>query len=159
MDRATRLVISNQLEILKYLNPDRAGDYDLQQDIIRSGYTSRYSEVFSELSENEADANMQEEVWDILGMFRALHYARKRGWSPSDPDAATYEGFDANHDPHQWFAGHLLDKSRLFGELAPNKNSHSSASLPKYRRMLKAWKQAEDAYDMTDAEAEAVIAA
>lgn len=159
MDRATRLVISNQLEILKHLDPSQKEEYELQQDIIRSGYTSRYNEVFHDLSEDEADAKMQEEVWDILGMFRALHYARTRGWSPSDPDAAVYEGFDANNDPHQWFAGHLLDRSGLFAELAPNKNSHSIASLPKYRRMLTTWKKAANKYELTDNEAEAIITA
>ncbi|WKT91479.1 YfbU family protein [Brucella anthropi] len=159
MDRATRLVISNQLEILKHLDPDQKEEYELQQEIIRSGYTSRYNEVFNDLSEEEADAKMQQEVWDILGMFRALNNARLRGWVASDPEAAKYEGFDANNDPHQWFAAHLLDNSDLFEESAPNKNSHSVSTLPTYRRMLAVWKKSVDMYKLTDEEAEAIITA
>lgn len=159
MDRATRLIISNQLEILKHLNPDQKDEYERQQEIVRSGYTSRYNEVFNDLSEEEADTKMQQEVWDILGMFRALNFARLGGWAPSDPASAAYKGFDANNDPHQWFAAHLLDTSRLFEESAPNKNSHSSASLLTYRRMLAVWKKSANTYQITNDEAEAIIKA
>lgn len=159
MDRATRLVISNQLEILKHLDPDQKEEYELQQEIVRSGFTSRYDKVFNDLSEDEADANMQKEVWDILGMFRALHFAQLRGWMPSDPSRAKYEGFDANNDPHQWFANHLLNTSELFEESAPNKNSHSTSTLPMYRRMLVVYRKVADAYKLTDVEAEAIISA
>lgn len=159
MDRATRLIISNQLEILKHLDPDQSDEYERQQEIVRSGYTSRYNEVFNDLSEEEADEKMQQEVWDILGMFRALNTARLDGWVPSDPDAAKYEGFDGNHDPHHWFAGHLLDRNNLFEESAPNKNSHTSSSLPRYRRMLAVWKKSAEIYNLTHAEAEAIITA
>lgn len=159
MDRATRLIISNQLEILKHLDPAQSEEYEHQQEILRSGYTSRYNEVFNDLSEEEADEKMQQEVWDILGMFRALNNARLDGWVPSDPDAAKYEGFDGNNDPHYWFAGHLLDRSKLFAESAPNKNSHSITSLPTYRRMLAVWRKSADIYKLTHVEAEAIITA
>lgn len=159
MDRATRLIISNQLEILKHLDPDQSEEYDLQQEIVRSGYTSRYNEVFHDLTDEEADEKMQQEVWDILGMFRVLSIAQHNGWAPSDPDAAKFGGFDGNHDPHHFFAGHLIDKSNLFEESSPNKNSHSSSSLPRYRRMLAVAKKAAIFHELTDAEAEAIITA
>ena len=159
MDRETRLVLWNQFEILKHLNAGQAAEYEARQDIVGSGYTLRYDELFSQVSEHEKSAGMQQEVLDTLDMFRALNNAKRNGWVPSDPAAVNFGGFDGNNDEHYFFASYLIDTRGLFQESAPNKNSHTMTSAPHYRRMVASWKQAAHPYQLTPAEAEAVIQA
>lgn len=158
MDREERLILWNQLEILKYLNPSARKDYEVSQETLSSGYTLYYSDVFNTITEAEEDEATQKDVLDILDMFRALHNAKLRGWAPSNPSRALFEGFDLNNDDHYGFADHLLGDRGLFAESAGRpRNSHSKASLPRYQKMMTAWKQAVDPYQLTDLEAEAVI--
>lgn len=159
MDRAARLILWNQFEILKTINPTQAAAYDLQQDIVAHGYTTLYPDVFNSVTEKEAEAFMQQEVWDILDMFRALANAKHAGWVPTAPGDELYEGFDANNDDHYWFAEYLLDKSNKYYESQPNKNSHSITTLPRYRRMLDVWNSAVERHKLTATEAEAVMLA
>ncbi|WP_276120397.1 YfbU family protein [Pararhizobium qamdonense] len=159
MNRADRLILWNQLEILKAQNPNQAADYDLQQDIVAHGYTTLYSDVFHCVTEDEASLLMQREVWETLDMFRALANAKQGGWVPSVPGREVFEGFDANNDEHYWFADYLLSKANLYQESAPNKNSHNVATVSRYRRMLTAWEAAVEKHKLTAAEAEAVLLA
>lgn len=159
MDRATRQILHNQLEILKLLNPSQADSYSINQDVLESGYTSQYDELFVAISPGEADEMMQHEVRATLDMFRALHHAKQNGWTPSDASAAEFEGFDANNDDHYFFASHLIDKRGLYAESAPNKNSHSIASRPRYQRMVEAWKASGGGYELTGDQAEAILSA
>lgn len=159
MDHATRLIIYNQLEILKHLNPDNAAHYKRQQAVVESGYTSRYDEVFGAVTANEASTSMQDEVWETLSMFRALHNAKQQGWTPSDPARAKFEGFDANNDDHFYFASHLIDDCGLFVESAPNKNSHNNGAISRFRRMMRVWNASADKSNLTPVEAEAIIKA
>jgi len=159
MKRETRLILWNQFEILKSLYPDDEKDYDLKQQIVAAGYSSQYENIFTSISDEEASSQMQREVLSTLDMFRALDIAKRNGWTPSAPDKVKFNGFDGNNDPHYFFARYLLDARGLFQESAPNKNSHSSVSLDKYLRMVEIWSTAVDKFDLTSAEAEAIIAA
>ena len=159
MNQETRQIIYNQLEILKKLDPDNAADYKVQQEIVADGYTSRYSEVLT-VSKEEVSAAVQQEVYDTLEMFRALNTALKNGWAPENIEAAKFRGYDGNnHDEHYSFAHHILDVKHLFDESAPMRNSHNIASVEKYRRMVAVWKTSAVTYELTNAEAEAIIAA
>ncbi|MBL0374551.1 YfbU family protein [Rhizobium sp. KVB221] len=157
MDRPTRLILWNQLELLKTHNPGNVAELQAQQEILASGDTSRYSELFHMFSDEEASAEMQKEVYDVLEMFRALGSAKQNGWTPSNEKASKFEGFDANNDPHFAFAQYLIDRCRLYPESAPNRNSHSISTLSSYRRMLRIWRKAGNKYELSEAEAEAII--
>ena len=160
MDREHRLLLWNQLEILKYLDPAQRKNYEVSQETLSCGYTSHYSDVFRTVSEKEADKGMQQEVLDILDMFRALDKAKRRGWIPSDPSSSVFKGFDGKNDDHYGFADHLLGGRGLFAEsAAAPRNSHSIGTLRRYRRLLAVWTHAADRHELTDVEAEATITA
>ncbi len=159
MDRSTRLILWNQFEILKLLDPTNAKDYDLKQDIVGTGYATQYSDVYTNISDQEASADMQRETLEVLEMFRALYNAELDGWKPSDPTRTKFGGFDGNNDDHYFFAQFLLDQRGLYTESAPARNSHSSATIERYRRMISAWKKAANRYHLTETEAEAILAA
>jgi uncharacterized protein len=159
MNRETRQIIFNQLEILKKVDPSGAKDYEIQQRIIDGGYTSRYGEVLT-VREHEVGDQVQREVYDFFDMFRALDNALALGWTPDDVSDAKFQGLDGNNDDEYYsFAQHLLDVEGLFGESAPMKNSHSSGTIDRYRRMVNEWKKAPAPYRLTHAEADAIIAA
>ncbi len=158
MNRETRQIIFNQLEILKLLDPEQADRYGKQQQIVDRGFSHFYEEVLT-VDKHEASSSMQQEVIDILNMFRALNRAIDDGWVPSDKDDARFQGFDANNDDHYSFAHFLLDVQRRFDESAPNKNSHSSFSIEKYRSMLREWAKVGNKFKLTEEEAEAIIKA
>lgn len=158
MNRETRQIIFNQLEILKLLDPDQAEHYGKQQQIVDRGFSSFYEEVLT-VDEHEVSASMQREVIDILDMFRSLNSAITGGWAPSDINDARFQGFDANNDDHFGFARFLLDVQGRFAESAPNKNSHSSLSIEKYRSMLREWAKVGNKFKLTNEEAEAIIKA
>lgn len=159
MDRETRFIIWNQLEILKKLEPSEADDIELQQEIIAAGYTTQYDDVMPSIRDNEASEDMQREVMDTLDMFRALNHAKSNGWTPSNPALSKFRGYDGNNDPHYFFAQYLLDMRKKWAESAPNLNSHSSATIEKYRAMLKVWKVAANKFSLTPVEAETIITA
>ncbi len=159
MDIQTRLILWNQYEILKKVNPEQKSDFEKYQEILSGGYTQYYSEFNGHFSE-EASKEQQDEVHDILNMFRALNTAKRRGWVPSKPEDTTFEGFDANNDyPHSGLLRFLLDHLGRFDELKDTpRNSHSQGSLPGYRRMVLEWKKSGDRFKLTDEQAERIIA-
>lgn len=157
MDRETRLIIWNQFEILKALYPTDADDLTRKQDIVASGYTSRYGDLMPQIDPDEADQVMQKEVIDILQMYRALEDAKVAGWAPSESRYSSFQGFDGNNDNHYAFAGFLLNTEGLFSESAPNKNSHSSGTISIYRNMLARWDEIGRKYPLKPEEAEAII--
>tara|TARA_B100000614_G_C14319161_1_gene399621 strand:+ start:185 stop:676 length:492 start_codon:yes stop_codon:yes gene_type:complete len=159
MEKESRLVLINQYEILKKMDPDQADRYSQLQEILYSGYTSQYDKLFEAMSDEEASAEMQDETIDILEMFRALSIAMHKGWEPTDPKKAKFRGFDGNNDPHFSFASFLIDDQGRWKESSPNKNSHSSGTLHVYRAMLKVWKTCPQKYDLTEDQAEAIITA
>jgi len=159
MNRENRAILYNQYEILKHLDPDQAGDYEKYQSVLSSGYTHLYDNILIHISPDEASPDMQQETFDILSMFRALNIAKRNGWVPTDEDDAKFNGFDGNNDDHYHFAAFLLDDEGLFDESSPSKNSHSIATLARYRRMLGVWTALEKTYELTSDEAESIIKA
>lgn len=162
MDRATRFIIWNQLEIQKNLGHGNKQDIENNQAILEGGYTKLYDSVLRPIGENEASEDMQDEVFEILDMFRALDNARSHGWTPSNPANSSnskFRGFDANNDDHYHFAALLLDQMGLYSESAPNKNSHTSSELTKYRRMVAEWGRTGKPHPLSHSQADAIIAA
>ncbi|MEQ9021326.1 MAG: YfbU family protein, partial [Pseudomonadales bacterium] len=157
--RVQRKILWNQFEILKHLEPQRSKDYRRHQETLESGYSSYYDDVMEMVSEDEADEHMQQETIKILEMFRALDQTKTRGWVPSNPDRAVFQGFDGNNDDHYHFARYLLETRELFEESGKRPhNSHSIATLPRYRKMMQAWQNCADPWSLSDQDAEAIIA-
>jgi len=88
-----------------------------------------------------------QETCDILDMFRILtpsyeklsdeDKARVQREAAPFGDDYKFQGFDGNNDEHYGIAGYLVEDLERYGELNKhNLNSHSSTTLPTYRRML-----------------------
>jgi uncharacterized protein len=135
-----RLLISMHLR--KMAEEEPSGGYAVQASIIEHGYTSLYGEVFGMTAEPELSEAVQEEVFDILDMFRALHPGLAAGekWDPKgDRYFQKFRGFDGNDDGgHYGFARFLIKENRRFEESDGELNSHGS-TLETYRAMHARW--------------------
>ena len=104
------------------------------------GLSAKYNELDSE----EPDQAVIDETDAIFLMWRVIDNSVK-ALSTADQDAlkkevhphsVTYEGFDANNDPHFGVGFFMVEKLGWFEERKPYLNSHSRGSLMRYRRML-----------------------
>jgi uncharacterized protein YfbU (UPF0304 family) len=142
LDQHTRLILLNQYEILKHLDPDNAEDYDQKQEILRSGYQLFYSELDGSIA--EGDGLTPEEcrfVLDVLDVYGLLTDYRRK--NPGDTAVATHRwaifpGFDGNNETElMGFARFLIVKQGKFAYVDVSKgfNSHMP-TVDKYRKMV-----------------------
>lgn len=136
-------------DLLDGLKIDISVDRAKIREAISSGNTWSFTwnilENFSEPS-----AEIVKETTDILSMWRVLEHD-----FDALPDAdrqkvidavgaerfARFEGFDGNNDPHFGVASHLVGAMGRFDEFSKRDlNSHTSSSLPRYRRVLDAYR-------------------
>jgi len=148
-----RLLLANQCKILAKLYPDNAGEYNLKTEIVEAGHIDLYDELFSRIGEGTS-REVSEETHDILNMYGAINNVVE---SLSEDEknrlnlrAIRFEGFDGNHDKHYFFMKFMIEKTDLYEEYRNTPlNSHSQASLMKYRRMLAAYKPIIEANNYT----------
>lgn len=157
---AERLTLRNQLLIMKEIE---AGDltpeqYDEKIQIVEGGYERLYPELLHGLNEDGTSDEVIAEVFDILDLYRALDTARQNGLTMPDKGYATFSGFDANNDEHYGFSVFLLDVQGRYEESAPAKNSHSSGTMSRYRRMLAAWEKQGKPFTLDQAGVDAIFA-
>jgi hypothetical protein len=153
---AERLTLWNQYEILKKLDPGGAKEYDVNQEILASGYELYYPEINPSIYEKTVSAAVGEEVQDILNMFRALKFScNSLGYKPKS-HWAEFDGFDGNDAGGQYgFARFLRRTLGRWEELKDRPdNSHSGVSLDRYRRMLGTWHRLGQKYDLSADEIE-----
>ena len=157
---AERLSLRNQLLIMQTLKVPgySSRDYDEMIEIVQGGYEIFYSDLVSGLSEEGADPAVTSEVMEILDLFRALDSAKRSGVNIAGGNGyGTFAGFDANNDEHYGFSVFILDVKGLYAESAPAKNSHSSATLGVYRRMVSVWQSLGRSHALSQADVDAIL--
>ncbi|HSD13122.1 MAG TPA: YfbU family protein [Flavobacterium sp.] len=133
-----RQILVNQFKILATIGFDN--DYETKIEILENGYTEQYFEVFDVATE-EIPMTICEETSQILQMFRRIsdtvETLSAEEKDSLDLEKITFEGFDANHDPHYHYMTFLVDKMDLWQEYkGMYLNSHSRFPMSKYRKML-----------------------
>lgn len=157
LTKKDRLLLFNQLEILKHLNPDEADRYEVDQKIIANGYKYHYDELF-EGFDDDLDIWVSEYVVDVLQMYRSLNNSyvdlSPEEKSQIDIKSLKFKGFDGNEEGAYYsYASFLLKDYNSYGEIYDNGkvelNSHRNM-IRRYNRMLEIWKSFNDRYgDLT----------
>jgi hypothetical protein len=103
-----------------------------------------YSGIFD--SEPPTEADVRETV-DILAMWGFIEYSVEELDQPERDEIKLlrwqFTGFDGNHDPHHGIAHTLIHDLGRFSEFKERGlNSHSQATLPRYRSILWRYNQA-----------------
>lgn len=165
LSKKDRLLLFNQLEILKYLNPDEADRYKVEQKIIANGYRYHYDELV-EGFDDDLDISVSEYVFDVLQMYRSLNNSYEalntEEKSEIDIKRLKFRGFDGNEEGAYYsYASFLLEDYDRYGEIYDNGkvelNSHRNM-LRTYDRMLETWKSFNDRYgDLTLDQIKAII--
>src|SRR5690242_18570640 len=108
---------------------------------------SRYHGIFD--GEGPSDAEVSE-THEILSMWSWIEHSISQLEGAEAEEAANFHhsqfsGFDGNNDPHFGIAHTMINDLGYYDEFADrNLNSHSRATLERYRRMLPQYKAAMD---------------
>ncbi len=162
-----RLILLNQYEILKKLDPESAEYYNEVTEILENGYSSYYEYLFKRLSpdmhKSECDF-----VVEVLSMYRAIE-DYKRGKSTdseviNDP-FSHFAGFDGNNESEcHGFAQFQIKVQKKWQEQLPYErqtdgyNSHMPVK-DSYKRMLDVWKSLRKAFPLSAEQVRAILQA
>lgn len=143
-----RLILYNQYEILKLLNPDEKEYYERDQEILINGFKYNYDNLVEGFM-NETSEEVSQFVIDVLQMHRVLNnsYDKLKDDEKSQIELydISFKGFDGNEEIDYYvYAKFYLEKLDRFGELKESKyyavNSHTNM-LNDYRKMVSLWKE------------------
>jgi uncharacterized protein YfbU (UPF0304 family) len=144
-----RLQLANQHEILEKLDPDNKEYHAKCREILTSGFTLLYPQVFQEINE-ELDQAACKFVYDVLDMHRDLIQSYDALTDKAGIDLADvrFRGFDGNNEGELYRFISFLQKHGLWKETLANcgLNTHAQ-SVPRYRKMLEQHKAIRDQFD------------
>lgn len=176
LDKKERLFLSNQLEILKnqqiIMSKINGLDgasldvsyYDNQIKALREGYELHYGDPFEDIYDGLPYDECRF-VLDVLEMYRGITYSynallKKNASSVVKHDDVVFRGFDLNTETeHFSYAKYFLIDLERYDEIKEmagpyaDFNSHTSLTLPKYKRQLEVWnnyRELDNRYQMTE---------
>lgn len=144
LTKTERLILSNQLQIMKALSLGDSEYYDEKINILQRGYACFYDEVTSMVSE-DIPVETSREVFDILRLHRALNlsFLDLPGQEQREigEQRIEFAGFSRDKEfAHYSFAAFLIDEKGCYDDLRKETGYDSrQRQLPRYRRMLEAW--------------------
>ena len=157
--RNERLILLNQFRILAILDPRGENDYQTIETALRRGYTSEYEELFGMSVADEMPTALAAEVRDTLDLFRMLKVSyRDMPLNDLSEEEFHFQGFDGNNESAQFgYAAYLIEqRGRWIESKSSPLNSHEK-KLPKYRRMIAAWRQCTDKWHPKETEVRTII--
>ena len=166
LDKKERLILSNQLKILEKLYPDEADYYAQHRKALEEGYALHYSWLFENIYD-EMSVEECKEVLDFLDMYRAITFSYQKLEDKGELESHSYlkfSGFDGNNETKQMaYAQYFMIDLDRYQELrydqpSPDLNSHMQM-LPKYRNMLKKWKNCKDKNYLSKDDIELILSA
>jgi len=136
-----RLFLSNQHEILGYLNTDNSEYHFKLAEQLREGHEWLYSQSFDYFSENLSSEDA-ELVLDILQIYELIGdaYNQLSDTSGISDTQVKFPGFDGNNETEFMSFVDALEKDGRYVDViqAGHRNSHS-AKVHVYERMIAKW--------------------
>ena len=134
-----RQILANQYRILSKIG-DHSQDYETKIEILESGFTEQYHEVF-DLDVEEIPIEICEETTQILHMYRRIedvvNFLTEEEKATFDLEKIKFEGFNPRKDSHYHYMMYIIDTMDLHPEYKEIRlNTHGQNPLSKYRRML-----------------------
>ncbi len=162
LSKFERLVLANQLRMLETMFPAEAEYYANHRTALEEGYVLHYEWLFEHIDEELPKDDCQF-VIEVLNMHRSMHFAFKdiSETSLSLTDVR-FKGFDGNEETrHFAYARYFIEDLGRFQELAEQQphadfNSHRPMTGT-YRRMLKAWHESEDRFELDAADVQRIL--
>lgn len=155
LTRKDRWILSNQLMILAGLYPQEAEEYLEMKEIIDYGYELHYNWISQHVLEDKYTLNEKDciEVLNILDMFSVVKrtYEELVDKAGIDDWTVSFSGFDGNNESLQFGYTYFLVKKqgKFHWVIQDNQfNSHAPV-LDSYRRMVEAWRESKNQYELT----------
>jgi uncharacterized protein YfbU (UPF0304 family) len=141
---AERAILVNQYKIFSFLDKKNAKQHLANAEVFENGYIGLYGEVLENFSD-EISIEVCDETNDILTMFghikKSISKLGKSERAKLNLDRIRFDGFDADNDDHYYYAKFMIRKEHFYKSFSKMKmNSHSAASLLRYRKMLPAYR-------------------
>ena len=137
LDLKDRLILYNQYEILKKLEPDRKEKYELNQVILLNGYSDRYEDMLKGMID-EADTRVLESVENTLNLYSSLitsykSLSKDEQYRINEEDLA-FKGYDSKTEEEYYkYAYFLIYKLCKYQELKNVKGFEIESNSPKLR--------------------------
>ena len=148
LTKKERLMLYNQYEILKHLEPEEKEMYEINQKILSSGYKFDYDELIDFL-DDETSVEISEFVYDVLQMYRCINDSYDELSEEEKKEFkilnTKFAGFDGNEEYQYYsYASFLLEDLGKYEESYEggkiSVNSHRNM-LNKYTKMISKWKE------------------
>lgn len=147
LSKEQRLILYNQYEILKSIQPENLEHYEVRQQILEHGYKHEYYKMFDFLGDEMPD-DIASFVWDVLEMYRDLFDSYDELESPQketvDQQSVQFKGFDGNEEPAYYgYVCFIVNDMKRYQEIktySDELNSHWPV-MDRYEAMLDEWKQ------------------
>lgn len=159
---AERLILANQYEILKHLDPERSSQYSHYAEALLSGYAHEYDEIDSRLARGEGTLSRDDcsFVRDVMAMHEALQRTAASQDNEIERDDVVFRGFDLSTEQKYLNYARFLrsDRRRLPGLKVKDVALDSGEPMTAvYQRMLNAYELSADPAELTREEALAVL--
>ncbi len=163
LNRFQRLVLHNQLRILKSIEPEER-DYEVLETILSEGYEIFYGELFNAIYP-PMPAEESQFVLDVLAMYQVLGLYKREHTSDAEVAAhpwSEFRGFDGNNETDLVaFVRFLVHQQEKFTSIADATktdgfNSHSE-TRSQYAAMVSAWKGLDERNEIDSAQALAIL--
>ena len=153
---AERLILFNQYEILKKLDPEKSSLYGRHQEVVEQGFESLYQELG--ITEATVSAAAAQEMNDIRGLFRAIRASGIAAVAGS-PGQGSFVNFAPAQAQEQFAYADFLSKILNFPqEISKSPNVEPHDQLEKYRKMLKRWDEIGRKQELTSDQIEHLVA-
>ena len=148
LTKKERLILYNQYEILKKLDPDGEENYKIDQEILINWFKANYDDLASGFMD-ETSVEVSEFVIDVLQMYRTLNNSYRELNEEEKNEINLYDisfkGFDGNEEiDYYMYANFYLEDLGRFDELKESEHfsidSHRNM-VNRYRRMLSLWEE------------------
>ena len=153
---AERLILFNQYEILKKLDPEKANLYGRHQEVVERGYEGLYHELG--ITEATVSAAAAQEMNDILGLFRAIRASSVASGNATH-DQDRFVNFGSAQAQEEFAYADFLSKILNFPqEISKSPDNQPEVQLEKYREMLRRWDEIGRKRELTADQIEHLVA-
>ncbi|AWX20928.1 YfbU family protein [Bacillus sp. FSL K6-1560] len=146
-----RVILINQMEILKRLDKENAKEYENRIYALYNGFSRTYSEFFGEIEE-DLGMEVQDMVYDVFNMYRSLNNSFDKlpteEQDQLDKDELRFKGYCGHTESaYLQFANFVVHQLGLYPEIKGLIDSGKLESLDStfarvsgYKEMLPEWK-------------------
>lgn len=146
LTKKDRLILYNQYEILKRVDPEGEKFYEVDQEILLNGYKYNYGDLVEGFLE-DTDVGISKFVFEVFEMYRMLNNSyqdlNEEEKTQIDLEDLSFKGYDGNEETDYYmYARFLVEKYDRCKEIEKDKNAEMNSHrnmVQTYNKMLLTW--------------------